>query len=81
MKVNLIWYMSIATAFPGVKFWWCILFAVDVVVKIFTMTSSTTLFSAILSLCEFGDHILLFPGSKTMMFAVLIAHFLCSLKS
>ena len=80
MKVNLIWYMSIATAFPGVKFWWCILFAVDVIVKIFAMTS-TTLFSAITSLCEFGDHILLFPGSKTMMFAVLIAPFLCSLKS
>ena len=48
--------------------------------KIFAMTS-TTLFSAMTSLCQFGDHILLFPGSKTMMFAVLIAPFLCSLKS
>ena len=27
--------MSIVTAFPGVKFWWCILFAVDVIVKYF----------------------------------------------
>ena len=65
--------MSIVTAFPGVSLG-------GVSFLIFTMTS-TIIFSAILSLGQFGDHVLLFPGSTAMMFAVLTDLFLCSLKN
>ena len=58
--------MSIITAFPGIKrsvvYPFCILFFLD----LFFM-KLTIIFSAILSLCRFGDHVLLFSGSTAVM--------------
>ena len=58
--------MSIITAFPGIKRSWCILFAFLPFLELFFMIL-TIIFSAWLSLCRFGDHVLLFSGSTAMM--------------
>ena len=58
--------MSIITTFPGIErsvvYRFCFLAFLD----LFFM-KLTTIFSAILSLCRFGDHVLLFSGSTAMM--------------
>ena len=58
--------MSIITTFPGIErsvvYRFCFLAFLD----LFLM-KLTTIFSAILSLCRFGDHVLLFSGSTAMM--------------
>ena len=58
--------MSIITTFPGIErsvvYRFCFLPFLD----LFFM-KLTTIFSAVLSLCRFGDHVLLFSGSTAMM--------------
>ena len=58
--------MSIITAFPGIKrsvvYRFCFLPFLDLFFMKLTIT-----FSAMLSLCRFGDHVLLFSGSTAMM--------------
>ena len=59
--------MSIVTAFPGIKrsvvYPFCFL---PPFLALFFMKLTIT-FSAILSLCRFGEHVLLFSGSTAMM--------------
>ena len=58
--------MSIITAFPGIKRSVVYPFCFLPFLGLFFMKLAIT-FSAILSLCRFGDHVLLFSGSMAMM--------------
>ena len=58
--------MSIITAFPGIKRSVVYPFCFLPFLGLFFMKLTIT-FSAILSLCRFGDHVLLFSGSTAMM--------------
>ena len=58
--------MSIITAFPGIKRSVVYPFCFLPFLGLFFMKLTIT-FSATLSLCRFGDHVLLFSGSKAMM--------------